>query len=528
MPADLAPDAWAEASDEVVAQRKELFSGVEEDAREEARLFARRMRRLSELERSYRDDWQGDPVMELAGTARIPQGRAARHLSQARRLVEVLPRSLALLESGEMYASTADQLLHLTRNCSDEVLAEVERRVLPKLLGANSVDAHRLVLRAITEAEWAADADASREREERARAERGVWTTPAEDGMVLIGARVDVVAGRRWALDLEELVRAEAVADERRGVKRTVSQRRADVLTGLPGRFLGLVQAVQQGRAEDLLGIARSDDGATAEDAVVASLMLPVRNPVTLYVHTPMSTVLDVDHRAGLVEGGGVVGPYHLRLLRPVASLQRLWVDRDTGVPLGIDPKTHPPVGEPDWDDAEDVKRAAVAVRERLLDLLRPAVLRDDPEPRHDPSRSLRRFVQVRDLTCTGIGCSRGAHRCDLDHERAYGAGGPTAAWNLSAKSDRCHLGRHREWEATRNDDGTTLWTSPLGREYLRLSAWEPGEDLPDEVELPEPGLDDPRAEDRFLSAPLWTEPPPEPERPADRRTWDDGKPPPF
>lgn len=517
-----------EGDDDVVAHRTALLAGVAEDAREEARLYARRMRRLADLERSYRDDWQGDPVMELAGTARIPQGRAGRQLAESRRLVEVLGRSLELLEAGEMFASTAAQLLDLTRNCTDEVLAEVERRVLPKVLRANSVDAHRLVLRAVVEAEWAVDTAATREREERARAQRSVWTASAEDGMVVIGARVDVVKGRRWALDLEELVRAEAVVDRRRGVKRTASQRRADVLTDLPGRFLGLVQAVQQGRAEELLGVARSDDGATSEEAVVASLMLPVRNPMTMYVHTPVSTVLDVDHRAGLVEGGGVVSPYHLRLVRPLASLQRLWVDRDTGVPLGIDPKTHPPVGEPDWDDPEDVRRAAVAVRDRLLDLLRPGVTRDDAEPRHDPSASLRRFIEIRDLTCTGIGCSRAARRCDLDHEVEHSADGPTAAWNLSAKSRRCHLGKHGEWTALRLDDGSTEWTGPAGQTYLRLSPWDAGQELPEDLVLPEPSLDDPRTSEGSLPAPLWTEPPPPADPPAERRTWDDGEPPPF
>jgi hypothetical protein len=462
-------------SDEVVAERRALLDAVVEDEREQARLYARAMRRRAGLERSHRGEWDGHAVLELAGTARIPQSRAARQLEQSRRLVEVLTATLSLLEAGELFVSSAEQLLWLTRNCSDAVLAEVERRVLPRLVTANSVDGHRLITRAIVEAESALDPEGVQERHESARGQRSVWVTEDVDGMAVVGASTDQVSARRWALDFEEIVRAQGVVDAADGVVRTTAQRRADVFAELPGRFLALVQATRRGEAPQL------------EDF----LRLPVRNPITMYVHVPVTTVLDLDHRAATLEGGGLLSAFQARLLRPVASLARLWVDCGTGVPIGIDPKAQPPADEPDWEDDEDVSRTAARVRERLLGMLRPTAVRDDPVDRHDPSVEQRRFVQVRDVSCTGVGCSRSAARCELDHEVRY-VEGPTAVWNLSSKSGRCHHAKHAGWEATRHQDGSSTWTSPLGREYTRQSPWEPWPELPFDLALPEPRLDRP------------------------------------
>jgi hypothetical protein len=137
-----------------------------------------------------------------------------------------------------------------------------------------------------------------------------------------------------------------------------------------------------------------------------------------------------------------------------------VFVDPDSGVPIGIDPTVHPP-GEID----------------RLAAMTTPFVLGEQAEPRHDPSRRLQQLVELRDQTCTGIGCSLPAARCHKDHEIAYPQG-HTAEWNLSAKSARCHRAKHAGWTVTRHgpgpQHGMTTWTSPLGHSYTRLSSWDP------------------------------------------------------
>ena len=62
--------------------------------------------------------------------------------------------------------------------------------------------------------------------------------------------------------------------------------------------------------------------------------------------------------------------------------------------------------------------------------------------------------------------------RCDLDHEQAHPEG-PTAEWNLTDRSRRCHNAKHHGWRADRQPDGTTRWTSPTGRDYLSHSQWQ-------------------------------------------------------
>ena len=103
-----------------------------------------------------------------------------------------------------------------------------------------------------------------------------------------------------------------------------------------------------------------------------------------------------------------------------------------------------------------------------LLDMLRPTAIRDDAEPAHDPSTALRRLVQIRDLGCDGPGCAVPARRCELDHDTPYGQDGPTAVWNLTSRSPRCHHGKHDGWTVTHHPDGSSTWTSPTAESTLK------------------------------------------------------------
>jgi hypothetical protein len=175
------------------------------------------------------------------------------------------------------------------------------------------------------------------------------------------------------------------------------------------------------------------------------------------------------------VEGFGPVSAHQARLLRPTAELQAVWVDADTGIPLGVDPTVHPPVGEPDWDDPAQISLAAETVRQRLRAMIRPTTIEDRAEPGRFPSAGLARLVRIRDLRCTGPGCPRHAADCEIDHLEEVAKGGLTAIWLLALKSPRCHHARHTGWTATRDEtDGSTTWTSPLGGHYRRRSPWRP------------------------------------------------------
>ena len=568
---------------------------VEELEQAKAVAYAAEVRVLARLAELY--DGDGSLFLELSGTARIGQIRAAGSCDRACRLVERFPVALGLLECGEMFVGTAQLLLALTKHCTGAVQAEVDRRLSARVATMDAADARALIAATVPEVESELELAEQERRHAQAKANRGVWVKPIEHGMARVGAETDAISAKEFALALEELERAQALEDARLGVERTKAQRLADVLMELPARHLALIHAARSGRLDALLAdaLAQAQETSTTgpdaptsvqdalplnlppagpprpwdlppEEVAAALLRLPVRRQRVLNVHAGASTLLGLDHQSCLVEGLGPLPGWLARHLQPEADLRRVLVDRATGLPLHLGetvpplvevdlehpphtPPPDPPPGSPPPESPPDPSPAPPSPAEgsarawaelcRLSEvILGPPALLPEPEPQYVPSAGLRRLVQLRDLRCTGPGCSRTATACDLDHETEYARGGLTDASNLSLKSRRCHVARHDGWEVVRDSvTGISTWTSPLGRVYTRLPAWRPPARLPDAVL----GHPVPRApvtarteypEDR----PLWPAPPPvTPTKPAPATParagglgWDDGTPPPF
>jgi hypothetical protein len=532
-----------------------------------AKLYARRMRARHELNRLWEQGPEPDDfaILELAGTARIGQSQAATELSDSTRLVEVFPTTLSALQDGIVFEPAVALLLRATRSCSDQVAAEVERRMLPRLLGGNTTELRRLLRDTVLQAEVDLDADAVQRRERAARDQQAVWISPREDGMCQVGAFLDDLSGRRWCLDFEELVRAQASADKAAGIARTRNQRRAAVFAALPSQLLALLAAIANGDVQQLQALARREPGLVEDlealadtvgdllptettettetpdttdttdttdptlardERIGALLRLTLRDPKTLTIHIPVSTVLDLDNRCGWIEGVGPISPHRVRMLLPTASLQRVLIDRDTGIPLHLDPTVLPPPELLDWDDEQSVAQAARQVRQRLLNLIRPTLLEQHATDTHDPTRALAAFIALRDVTCTGPGCSMPGHLSHNDHEVPW-PDGPTAEWNLSAKSARCHLAKHHGWTVHRDEHtGDSTWRSPLGHTYFRTGVWQaPTPPPPDAALTPAKLLRDipgPVYNDTSWNEPLTLpEPTADPEPPA-RATWED------
>jgi hypothetical protein len=501
MPRIADPDA-AHAAALRVARQRAIVGELREDEPRRSRDFAERARLLADLLAAY-EDKPSHAILEVAGLFKVGQGRADTMLKHARRLTELYPAVLELLDEGAVAVGTVELLLWVTANAPDAVQAQLGIRIAAELVDLDAADARRLITSTMLEVEAELDEQGQKERHQQAQANRGVWVKPVADGMARIGAEVDEITAQRFALDLQQLVAAEKVHDDRTGVTRSAGQRGADVLAQLPSRYLYLLQMLQRGkRLEDLLpaglpaDLIPSPRTPVDDDPVplaAALLTIPLRNPVTMYVHTAMATVLDLDQRAGLLEGYGPISAFRSRLLRPTASLQRLLVDSQTGQPIAIEPEPpEPPVGEPDWEDDEAVAAAAQKVRDRLLAMLRHASVQEVAEPGRSPSTALTRFVRARDLGCVGPGCPRGARACELDHLTEVAKGGVTASWNLDAKSPRCHHARHEGWQVRRYDDGTVVWVSPTGQFVVRKSPWRAPFHPREGTELPPPTLDRP------------------------------------
>ena len=294
------------------------------DEAEEARLFACRVRHLAAAAELFE---RGAGVehfltIELAGTCRIGQIRGANRLDEAVRLTGVFLDTLELLERGEMFVHTAQLLLSLTKACTEQVQTRVQSRVLPTVVGLGPGDARRLVESTTLEVEAEIDAALTAERRARARRRRRVWVSADPDGMGAVTGTMTAEQLRRWTLDFEELVRAQKLADRDGQVERTADQRRADVFAELPSRQLALIQALQQGTVAELLPetaepvVAEPEPtepvevpdrlaGMSVEQLGVELVRLPVRNPQVINVHIPMTAVLEIDHRPGVLEGYG-------------------------------------------------------------------------------------------------------------------------------------------------------------------------------------------------------------------------------
>jgi hypothetical protein len=237
------------------------------------------------------------------------------------------------------------------------------------------------------------------------------------------------------------------------------------------------------GAAQD--AAAGTPDAGQWQELLLRCLRLPLPDPKTITLHIAMSTALDLDQTAGQLDGYGPIPAQRIRALTPVAGLRNLYIDADTGLPLWADRHTTPPTPLRDIPVAE-LERDRHE-RERLLDTLATAdqvIVNHHAEPRHDPSRQLAELINLRDQKCSGPGCAMPAHRCDLDHETRW-PDGPTAEWNLNAKSRRCHQAKHHGWTVERHENGHTDWTSPTGRTYTTPSLWERPPRLPDDLQLP-------------------------------------------
>ncbi|MGK2870017.1 MAG: DUF222 domain-containing protein [Mycobacterium sp.] len=93
-------------------------------------------------------------------------------------------------------------------------------------------------------------------------------------------------------------------------------------------------------------------------------------------------------------------------------------------------------------------------------------------ERQYRPSTTLTAFVRMRAMTCSFPGCSRPAHRCDLDHVTPWPAGA-THPGNLAPLCRHHHLVKTfrtgpEGWTPHAQPDGTIAWTAPTGHTYTK------------------------------------------------------------
>ncbi|MDP5183585.1 HNH endonuclease signature motif containing protein [Blastococcus sp. BMG 814] len=116
------------------------------------------------------------------------------------------------------------------------------------------------------------------------------------------------------------------------------------------------------------------------------------------------------------------------------------------------------------------------------------------PTTAYEPTATQRRFLHVRDRHCRMPGCRRRPGRCDIDHAIAHADGGPTDCWNLCCLCRRHHRIKTfaRGWSFTLHPDGQLIVRTPSGvSRTTRPPGWchDPEPDPPwlDEEAPPDP-----------------------------------------
>jgi hypothetical protein len=159
----------------------------------------------------------------------------------------------------------------------------------------------------------------------------------------------------------------------------------------------------------------------------------------TVHITVPALTLLDRSDEPAILEG---YGPIDAEAARRIAGTATSW----TRI------LTHPETG------------------------CRLSVGKDQ----YAPPADMRRYVEIRDQTCQGIGCNRRATLSEIDHTQPWSTGGPTSVDNLVCLCKACHRLKHQSSFTTRQGPGGQLtWTSPGGKKYTRPPLTEADGTLP-------------------------------------------------
>jgi hypothetical protein len=417
---------------------------------------------------------EDDVVAELMGTLSLSRPAAQGELADGLTLA-AHPRTAMAASSGRFGLRQMRALLDVVGGLEQPLADQVEAAMLPELPGRDPNTIRERARRTALRIDPSADV---RRRKEAAK-KRRLTMRDAGDGMVLISLLTRTEQG------LAVLHRAEESTRHDDGSGRTRDQRRAD-------------WAIEQ-----LLADPTGEDGEPRQAAGPAvpgsDLVLDGsrRRPIQSVVLVPVTTGLEIDDEPCDLAEIGPIGADHGRLLLATSELRKACVDARTGEVLDVESTVVRPVADRERieqlvrqgmaDGAALAQAHAEAVRAALLDMVEtPTVAPVGAEPQYRPSSRLSRTVKTRHPRCDFLTCRCPSRLCDDEHTEPWPSG-PTSKENLAPRSRWCHRLKQSGWTPTPLPDGSTLWRSPSGREYLSPPQHEPPPPLPDGARLPPP-----------------------------------------
>ena len=410
----------------LAAYKAELVVGL---AADRPATVDRRHGQVGSASEEWADDLLDEDVSEfyadeLAMVLNCSRTAATNLWEQATTLRNRLPATWAALADGELdwprARAMAEELGWPARETPDDVLAGIERAVLPRATGLSITGLKALVRKELIKADPAA-ADLRKKRAERAAdlTARGIG-----NGMGELRATMPLPEAKE--------IRARADADA------WVAKAAGDP------RPIGLLRSV----------------------ALHARVTGAGQDRPTVSAHVEVVAALDTLESAAAGAPGMGREPVLVDGEPVTAALAREFLERlDALCPGGLQAPTDGTLML-SVVDADGRLVAAVTRRELESAVRRGRGLCPPPSvDRYEPNPAQRRFTTSRDRTCRHYGCNNRAGYADLDHVVAHADGGETDCTNLCCLCRRHHrLKTHAPgWRYVMTPGGVLTITTPSG-----------------------------------------------------------------
>ena len=393
-------------------------------------------------------------VAELATTMGASEATTSTLVETSVELTDHLPAVIGVMGAGVIGDKHARQIVRHGEDLPPGVKPAFETAVLSRLATHRTPAGLGRVAREVRDRVHPVPVA---ERHAAASRERSVFLDPAPDGMAWLSAFLPAVQASAIHDRLTAVARS---LGEDPAERRTLAQRRADVLTALaldsPGRGAGGWALPDGGPPTARAAAAGPAGDAPAPAGAIDPGLLAVRPVVAVTV--PVLTLLGHSDEPGHLDGYGPIDPATARVLA-------------AGAPSFIRILTHPETG---------------------------TVLSVGRE-RYTVPADLRTWLRLRDRTCRFPGCHQAAVRSEIDHNLAFregGARGTTDAANLAHLCRKHHRLKHTSrWQVSQAPDATLTWVSPTGRVHRSSPGLNiPGVAPPDVDDTPTSGTAPPCA----------------------------------
>lgn len=373
-------------------------------------------------------------VSELACALRVPEITAEKLIVESKTLVNDLPRTWAGLLDGKFSYRHAQVIIEGSWALTDALRVEFETAALPY---AETLTASRFKVKARKIRERLDTASITK-RHEAAKNDRHVELDPAEDGMAWLNLYVEAPVAVAMYQKATEAARSLQGQNE----PRTLAQLRADVLAtmvlagGLGGDVAGSAndQSAEAGAGSGsqsgsgVAGGSGADENSGTADGspnpCAANPFAHIRPRVALMV--PALSLLGLSDEPATLEG---IGPIDIqtamRLVGNAPSITRILTHPETGTILSVGRR------------------------------------------KYRVPKALKRWLEMRDQTCSKPGCGAPAYLCDLDHIEEWQHGGESSVQNLAHLCKKHHAEKHHTGWKTEMTPTGTMWTSPTGKKYF-------------------------------------------------------------